>query len=100
MQINETFGSTSDSAGVEVIEQICEELMDYHGLDGWTFKIDVNSNTTGQDNADYNDKRDHTLDREYALRCHPARPYKQTIIHEIAHAFTRATTTAQNGKTK
>ena len=88
MRINENFLFLNPELRTreEIIELGCE-LMDYHGLEGWTFKIDVTRSTRRAGQCRYRVK-EIGVTREYALKASPA-DLKQTIIHEIAHAFTR-----------
>jgi len=69
----------------QVIEQ-ATELMNYHGLDGWTFKLERTRSTRRAGVCRYRDQII-GITEPYALTASPD-DLKQTIIHEIAHALT------------
>ena len=69
----------------QVIEQ-ATELMSYHGLDGWTLKMDRPRTTRRAGQCRYTAK-EISITEPYALKASPVE-LRKTILHEIAHALT------------
>ena len=69
----------------QVIEQ-ATELMSYHGLEGWTLKLDRPRSTGRAGQCRYR-AQEIGITEPYALKASPV-DLEQTIIHEIAHALT------------
>jgi len=87
MRINENFLFLNPELRTrdQVIEQ-ATELMSYHGLEGWSLKLDRPRSTRRAGQCRYRDQ-EIGLTEPYALKASPA-DLEQTIIHEIAHALT------------